>query len=72
MRELSLLEIDDISAGKFKFHFNVFQAVFTVVVSTLAGGPIGFGYAVGTLIAAQGVGQLHDMAVDKYGWEPLQ
>jgi len=42
MRELTIDEINIISAGKkFKFHFNVFQAVFTVFSGALMGGQWG-------------------------------
>jgi hypothetical protein len=71
MRELNQTELLQVEGG-FKFHFNVFQSVFIVVAATLGGGPVGFGYAVGTLIAAQGAGQLHDMAKDEFGWKGIQ
>ncbi len=65
MRELNLNEVEEISGGKFKFHFNIFQAVFTLVAATCAGGPVGFGYAAFVLIGAQGAGNLYDMAVEE-------
>jgi len=33
---------------------------------------VGVGIAIGSLIATQGVGQLHDMTVDHFGLEPIQ
>lgn len=72
MKLLTDSEIQEVSGGKFKFHFNVFQAVFMVFVGGLTAGPVGIGYAVGTLAATQGVGQLHDMGVQEFHWEPLQ
>jgi hypothetical protein len=72
MRTLTLNEIHEVDGGKFKFHFNVFQAVFMVFLGGLTAGPVGIGYAVGTLVATQGVGQLHDMGVQEFNWDPLQ
>lgn len=67
MIELNEKEIAQVNGAKFRFHFNPFHAVFSVVAATLMGGPVGFGMAVGALVAAQGSGQLYHMYVDEHG-----
>lgn len=66
MRELSMHEINQISGAKFKLHFNVFHAVFTVIGAGILGGPVGAGVAVAAVIGAQGAGNLHEMAVNEF------
>jgi hypothetical protein len=66
MKELSREDVLLVS-GAFKLHFNIFEAVFTVIGSTILGGPVGGGVAVAALIAAQGAGNLHDMYIDEFG-----
>lgn len=65
MRQLTHTEIQEVSAG-FKFHFNVIQAVFTVIGVSLIN-PIAGGVMIGGLIATQGVGNLTDMWIDEFG-----
>ncbi len=72
MRALSLAEMEEISGGRFKFHFNIFQAVSTLALGFVTAGPAGVGMAICALVATQGLGQTHDMAVTELGMEPLQ
>jgi len=72
MRELSLTEMEEISGGRFKFHFNVFQGVSTIALGLVTAGPAGVGMAICALVVAQGLGQTHDMAVTELGMEPWQ
>lgn len=65
MRELSMHEMNEVNGGRFKLHFNVFQAVFTVVSAGILGGPVGAGIALGAVIGTQGLGNLHEMAVNE-------
>lgn len=68
MKELSKEDFFKISAGKkFKFHINVFTAVFSSVGAFLLGGPVAAGMVIGAHIAAQGAGNLHEMYVDEFG-----
>ena len=67
MREISKEEIEIVSGGRFRIHFNVFQAVFTVIGAGLLGGPVGAGMAIAAAIGTQGLGNLHEMAVNEYG-----
>lgn len=60
MQQLTNLEIMEISGG-FKFHFNVFQAIFVVVGATIGGGPAMGGIALAGLVATQGAGNLGEM-----------
>ena len=72
MRELSLLELHDISGGfRIKLHFNIVQAVFTVIGAGILGGPVGAGVALAGVIGAQGTGNLVDlMGSDPSGSDP--
>lgn len=74
MRELTITEVEEINGGRrrFKFHFNVFQAIGAIFVGALTAGPVGVGYAIGLVITTQGLGQLHDMGVQEGYWGPLQ
>jgi len=65
MRNLRVEEMESV-AGGFHLHFNVFQAVFTVIGAGIIGGPVGAGIAVAAAIGAQGLGNLHDMAIEEY------
>ena len=65
MRTLNPTEIESLS-GSFKFHFNIIQAVFTVIGVSLVN-PIGGAIMIGGLIATQGVGNLEQMWIDEYG-----
>jgi hypothetical protein len=72
VKELTLDETNDVSAGKFRLHFNVFQAIGAMALGFVTAGPVGIGYALCTVVIAQGVGGVHDVAADHYGWQPLQ
>lgn len=73
MIELTACQIEEVSGGrKFRFHFNIFQAVMAVCTGVFMGGPVGLGIAVCGLVGTQGLGQLHDLAVDEFGVEPIQ
>ncbi len=62
MRELSLVEAQNVSGGfRIKLHFNIVQAVFTVIGAGILGGPVGAGVALAGVIGAQGTGNLVDM-----------
>lgn len=66
MRELSILESQHvIGALHIKLHFNVFQAIFSVIGAGILGGPIGAGVAVAAAIGAQGTGDLYDMITNE-------
>ena len=66
MRALSLQEIEKVSGAlHIKFHVNVFQAIFTVIGAGILGGPVGAGVAIAAAIGAQGVGNLHEMAINE-------
>jgi hypothetical protein len=62
MRELSLAEAETVAAGlRIKLHFNIIQAVFTVIGAGILGGPVGAGMAVAAAIGTQGAGNLVDL-----------
>ncbi|MGD9592374.1 MAG: hypothetical protein AB7V32_07635 [Candidatus Berkiella sp.] len=62
MQELTQLETESVVGGfKIKLHFNVIQAVFTVIGAGLLGGPAGAGMAVAAAIGTQGAGNLIDL-----------
>lgn len=67
MIELTQEQVMNVSGGKFKFHINIFQTVFTAVGAFIIAGPVAAGMVVGAAIAAQGAGSLHEMYVDEYG-----
>ncbi|MBS0285975.1 MAG: hypothetical protein JSR17_01675 [Proteobacteria bacterium] len=62
MKVLTLQETECVAGGfKLKLHFNVIQAVFTVIGAGLLGGPVGAGMAVAAAIGTQGAGNLIDL-----------
>ncbi len=66
MKELSMQEVEEVAGGfRIKLHFNVFQAIFTVIGGGILGGPVGAGVAVASLIGAQGAGNLHDLYINE-------
>ncbi len=62
MQELTQLETENVAGGfRIRLHFNVIQAVFTVIGAGLLGGPVGAGMAVAAAIGTQGAGNLIDL-----------
>lgn len=59
---LAINECQQVSAGKFKFHFNVVLTVFSAIGATIVAGPAAGGAIVAAAIATQGVGNLNEMA----------
>lgn len=69
MRELTILETENVAGGfRIKLHFNIVQAVFTVIGAGLLGGPVGAGMAIAAAVGTQGAGNL----IDLYKEEPQQ
>lgn len=62
MRHLTREELNLTKGG---FHFNVGAALGAMVGGFLAGGPIGLGFAIGTVLVATGTNNLHDMCKDE-------
>lgn len=67
MRELTIDEIQQISSGKFKLHFNIFMLIGGIAAGAVTGGPFGVGIAIGTALIAQASGNLTEMTIDEYG-----
>lgn len=61
MRELSNIEVQEVSGAKFKIRINIGTFIGGAVVGFLTGGPVGLGYAIGAAIIAQSVNSLDDM-----------
>lgn len=62
MRMLSTDEINGTAGG---FHFNLGAALGAMVGGFLAGGPVGLGFAIGSVLIATGTNNLHDMCKDE-------
>jgi hypothetical protein len=67
MNELTLTEVLEVSGGKFKLHFNIFELIFATIGAGLLGGPAGAGMVIAAAIASQGANQLNDMYKDEFG-----
>ncbi len=64
MKELTQNQIMEVSGG---FKLNIGQAVGALICGAIAGGPVGFGYALGTIIIAQAVNSLDEMRQNEFG-----
>ena len=50
-----------------KLHFNPFLFIGSAVGGFVMGGPVGLGIVVGSMLVAQGTGNIHEMVVDEFG-----
>jgi hypothetical protein len=64
MKELTIKEIEEVGGG---FKINIGTARSGCIVGFVTGGPIGLGYAIGTIIIAQGINNLEEMYQNDFG-----
>jgi lactobin A/cerein 7B family class IIb bacteriocin len=64
MKELTIKETEEVNGG---FKINLGTAIAGCIVGFITGGPIGLGYAIGTIIVAQGVNNLEEMYQNEFG-----
>ncbi len=63
MKELTLEQQNEVCGG---FKFNLGSAFAALVTGFIVGGPVGFGYALGTIVIAQGVNNLEEMVHNEF------
>lgn len=67
MKELTQEEVFAIAGGwHIRLHFNPFLFIGSAVGGFVMGGPVGLGIVVGSMLVAQGTGNIHEMAVNEF------
>ncbi len=61
MKDLTAIDIREISAGKFKLKINIGTLIGAITTGFVTGGPAGVGIAVAAAVIAQGVGSLQEL-----------